>query len=194
MTSMYLFYIDENVSGATYKFYDENNNEIQPKIGSKISSYKKISENGSNADKYYFVLDLSIPNIYWDRSPIPVETPAINTNIGEGKRNTNSIFKHFPSYTLQKNSIWNICKELNLQNYLSYNDWYIPSKDELDILITNIKNNSLSLTNIDIQTNNYWCSSQRNSRIYTWYWDALDQQWYANYKTEEHSALVIRSI
>jgi len=67
--------------------------------------------------------------------------------LGSGKRNTELIIK-------QGGKAATLCAELNFEGF---SDWFLPSKDELDLMYKNLKQNNLG----DFSNNGrYWSSTQ----------------------------------
>jgi hypothetical protein len=82
------------------------------------------------------------------------ETGAINTEVGTGLQNTNAI-----------NSLNALGAAMNCSTYSQggYDDWYLPSKDELNIMYSyeTIINNTASLNGgSDFQNYWYWSSTE----------------------------------
>ena len=77
---------------------------------------------------------------------------STSTDIGTGNRNT-QIINRFLSNINEDGMITQLCTRLN---YNGYNDWFLPSKDELTWLYNNLAQNGLGgFANV-----RYWSSSQ----------------------------------
>jgi TolB-like protein len=86
---------------------------------------------------------------------------SISTAVGSGKRNTELIVERLRQLG-EDGSAAQVCVSLNFDGY---KDWFLPSKDELDLMYKNLKRKRLGgFSNI-----NYWSSSQANVIIYAWY-------------------------
>ena len=81
---------------------------------------------------------------------------ASNSNIGAGNQNTNLII----SECTESGIAAEICANLNLNNY---DDWYLPSKDELNLLYNNLHLNGLG---------GFTTGSAGN--ISGWYWSSTE--------------------
>ena len=92
------------------------------------------------------------------------------TSIGSGNLNTTNI-----EIDCETNgTAADICANLYLSGY---NDWYLPSKDELDLMYQNLKRGS-SLNNLGGFSNaDYWSSTQGNQSI------AWKQGFYGGYQS-----------
>ena len=78
-----------------------------------------------------------------------------STGVGTGLQNTESILNYCPTS--------NIAAEYCAYNTLGgYTDWFLPSKDELNLMYLNIgQGNALGLANIGVFNNSfYWSSTQ----------------------------------
>jgi hypothetical protein len=73
---------------------------------------------------------------------------ADGTSIGEGKQNTADILKA----SIDTNSAAYFCDTLTLGGY---SDWFLPSKNELNILRLNLYNNGFG----NFENNGYWSST-----------------------------------
>jgi len=60
------------------------------------------------------------------------EAAKTDTSIGSGKTNTEMLFEANPT---DSGSAPNVCAELTVKGY---DDWFLPSKDELSLLFTNL--------------------------------------------------------
>ena len=94
-----------------------------------------------------------------------VTTGASGTAIGTGKSNTTKIAQEQG----QGNYAARLCNDLILNGY---NDWFLPSKEELNILYQNKKL-------IEMSTDFYWSSSEYNNN-YAWYYYFGGSQHYGN--------------
>jgi len=83
-------------------------------------------------------------------------TGATATAIGTGNANTNTIVasQGAGSYAAK------LCADLVLN---TYSDWYLPSKDELNLMYVNLKSNSMG----GFAASSYWSSSE-NYNYYAW--------------------------
>jgi hypothetical protein len=81
------------------------------------------------------------------------------TAVGAGKQNTQAIVQHLGR---ERKGAAKLCSELV---FGGYNDWFLPSKDELELMYTNLKQKGLGgfLNTI------YWSSSHKNDGV--WYQD-----------------------
>ena len=79
---------------------------------------------------------------------------ASNSNIGAGNQNTNLII----SECTESGIAAEICVNLNLNNY---DDWYLPSKDELNLLYNNLHLNGLG-------------GFTTGTGSYGWYWSSTE--------------------
>jgi TolB-like protein len=73
------------------------------------------------------------------------------TRVGYGKNNTKEIISKL-SETGQKNKAAQLCLLFSVN---TYNDWFLPSKDELDLLYKNLKTKGLG----ELKNDWYWSSS-----------------------------------
>lgn len=116
-------------------------------------------------------------------------TNIINTNIEAGLENTNSLI----TLNLQpKESEWYVIwdKVTEARNKIGSNKWFVPSKDELNLIYENKNNlNNLSLNNTS--TCFYWSSSEYTSNVgyYAWGQYFLSGFQYYYYK-DSHSIRV----
>jgi len=77
----------------------------------------------------------------------PVGTSAQGTAIGTGQANTTAIIAQVDHYT----SAAKLCDDLEIINITTYDDWFLPSKDELALMYTN---------GIVGGSGDYWSSSE----------------------------------
>lgn len=130
-----IFYIDDNASGASYTFYDENGNEIQSvSVGDEPYAYKV---NGTpSADKYY----IANPNILGDgkwrpgtsTSTVSPVTSDYTGAIGTGKLCSEEAMSALDGALVQSSeTVWYAVNQINNAAGAVASDWYLPSKDEL---------------------------------------------------------------
>jgi hypothetical protein len=79
--------------------------------------------------------------------------------VGSGKRNTELIVERLKQWG-ESGRAAQLCTSLNFDGY---NDWFLPSKDELDLMYKNLKQKGLGSLNDTW----YWSSSQGSSS-YSW--------------------------
>ena len=94
------------------------------------------------------------------------DIPGTKIEIGSGKKNTDIIADSLTSLG-QVGTAAQLCKELNVNGY---NDWFLPSMDELTAMMINLHMRGLG--GFGKSTNRgwyYWSSSQLNSASFAWY-------------------------
>ncbi|GHU46722.1 hypothetical protein FACS1894200_00860 [Spirochaetia bacterium] len=82
------------------------------------------------------------------------------TTVGSGKRNTQVIVEQLDKLGESGNAA-QMCASLSFDNY---NDWFLPSRDELDLLYNNLKAKGLG----DFEDSVYFSSSQYSSGKTAW--------------------------
>jgi len=101
-----------------------------------------------------------------------------STEIGSGKRNTQIIID-FLKTAGENGKAAQLCANLN---FGGYNDWFLPSKDELDLIYRNLISRNMgnfrTTTDRTNETHIYWSSSQYNSYV-SWFQNFNDG--YQNY-------------
>jgi len=116
----------------------------------------------------------------------------ISEDIGSGKSNTTSIINQLAS-NREKRKAAQLCSKLNINDY---NDWFLPSKDEL---------NELYKYNINVgrvggfSSDWYWTSSGFSDNDYLWNWNNRTWvQYFGNGNQEYHftrnSELNVRAV
>ncbi|MDR3302273.1 MAG: DUF1566 domain-containing protein [Spirochaetaceae bacterium] len=88
----------------------------------------------------------------------PDGVPGTATGIGAGKANTQIIVTKYPT---PSNYAANCC---DAYVYGLFDDWFLPSKDELNLMWTNLKRLDL----VPFNGISYWSSSQSNT-YFSWY-------------------------
>lgn len=106
------------------------------------------------------LMDTTSPTIPWSIvNNYPSSAIVSNTDIGAGYSNTDTILKYFDSLP---NSA-SICKAYNGGGYT---DWYMPSKDELNMMFLNLAARGYG----NFSLTNYWSSSDLvfDTKSYAW--------------------------
>jgi hypothetical protein len=78
------------------------------------------------------------------------------TSVGTGKQNTRLIIDALQE-SGESGKAAQLCAALDVNGY---KDWFLPSKDELDLMYKNLKAKELGEFSMDWITNSYWSSSQ----------------------------------
>jgi len=126
------------------------------KIGNKgpaggIIFYDKGSF--SNGWRYMEASPVNLGNVQWGLDNVDVST---KTGIGEGKQNTELIIAELNKKG-ETGRAAQLCRAYTLNRY---NDWFLPSKDELNELYK-------QRSHLGITSGNFWSSSQVN-RNFAW--------------------------
>jgi len=82
------------------------------------------------------------------------DIPGTGTAIGSGRRNTQLIVERLQQLG-ESSRAAQVCANLNFDGF---NDWFLPSKDELDLMYKNLKQRGLG----GFGSGYYWSSSQYN--------------------------------
>ena len=81
--------------------------------------------------------------------PMGLDVPGTSKGLGSGRSNTDLILAATPGIETAAS----VCRDLNLNGY---NDWYLPSRDDLSLMYQNVHTQNLG--NFSYQF--YWSSSQ----------------------------------
>jgi len=127
-----------------------------------------------------------------------VKWGALSTNItgtsveiGTGKQNTQIIISRLNQLS-ETGKAAQVCNNLN---YNGYNDWFLPSKNELDLMYQNLKKNNLGGFSNDYLDCGYWSSSQADSgNVWLQYFDDGTQNsegtWSSLFSNKDYSIRV----
>ena len=173
-----IFYIDETADGV-YEFYDINENLIHNvKVGDRPYAYRVVTP--GTKDKYYVYHDELYTSLAWGMSGTP--TGATGTEIGTGKSNTAKLLA--TDAVSSTNTIWYKLQQIRNASTGDCNDWFVPSKDEIEKLRLAV--NSGSITGGAIAESSYegsvfknqylWSSSEYSSNN-AWFWNSYNQIW-----------------
>jgi hypothetical protein len=106
-----------------------------------------------------------------------------NTGVGFGKRNTEIIVERLKALG-ESGKAAQVCVNLNFDGY---KDWFLPSKDELNLMYTNLKQKGLG----GFSNNWYWSSSQygNNSAWLQRFSDGYQNDYYNKNSTDSVRAV-----
>lgn len=185
-----IYYID-NSSDGEYKFYDKNRSEIQDpskavyyeviKIGSKPKYYVVDTKTGLTGPYRWCHMDQDLG--------------IKGTSIGDGKHNTQVALDAPDSSVYKDHNLWDEVRKHNSDAVSGQSDWFIGSKDEIEVLIKS------GLVNKWFEKKKgkkrdyilIWSSSERDHPNLVWYWDEKINKWYRQIKDWGCSACFIRS-
>ena len=189
-----IYYIDDTADG-TYLFYDVGGNPIpEVSVGSTPRSYTVLT--AGSKDKYYVYHDKLYTSLTWGKSGIT--TGATGTAIGTGKSNTAILLA--TNVVSSTSTIWYQLQQIRNASTGGCNDWFVPSKDEIEKLRLAV--NSGSITEGTIAGSSYeesvfkrkylWSSSEYTNEN-TWCWSTHYQDWRAFGKYNDYSVFFARA-
>ena len=142
-------------------------------------SYCKVLTAGSK-DKYYVYHDAIYDSLTWGMSG--TTTGATGTEIRTGKSNTAKLLA--TNAVSSTNTIWYKLQQIRNASTGGCNDWFVPSKDEIEKLRLAV--NSGSITGGAIAGSSYagsvfkskylWSSSEYSAQT-VWLWNYYGQRW-----------------
>ena len=121
------------------------------------------------------------------------DVAGTGTAIGSGKRNTQLIAEHLRSKG-ESGRAASLCASLDFDGI---KDWFLPSKDELDLMYKNLAQKGLGnfVTRADNTnyTHYYWSSSQNSNNFVAWgqYFNNVGQ--FNNFKDNTSSVRAVRA-
>jgi hypothetical protein len=150
-------------------------------------SYSPFTPQWSDWSDEYFYDEPYFDDPYSDEYYVLPITPVTSEVIGSGKQNTQSIVEYL-NLIRWGNCAAQICAAMDINGY---KDWFLPSKDELDLMYKNLKLKGLG----GFSNNWYWSSS---SSLYNnegvWIQDFSDgEQLLYNNNTFTTSVRAVRS-
>ena len=154
----------------------EKSNYVQYKIGSEgegggivfyVSEEGFVVYDGKGGQKICHCLEMSKPTLglsTW----APEKSDFINTisekSLGYGKSNTYKILNYYKNSNLsEENCAAYRCSVYSTEK-ASAGEWFLPSRDELDLMYKSMKEAAVS----DATINWFWSSSE-NTSDYAWY-------------------------
>lgn len=135
-----IFYIDATADG-TYEFYDTDGNIVENVgVGDKPYAYKTVTP--GTRDKYYIYHDELYDNLRWTYykdGAYVFEFTGTSNGIGTGKTNTEIVMtKDNGAYVTNDSNglptIWYQLQQVRNAKTGGCDDWFIPSKDEIEEL------------------------------------------------------------
>ncbi len=205
-----IFYIDDTADGV-YEFFDADGNLIKDiKVGDK-PYYYRVLEKGAK-DKYYVYHDEMHMAKRWtylkDESFAYDAINLLGKRIGKGKTNTEIMMARDNGAYVTANSsglptIWYQLQQARLTKVGGCNDWFVPSKGEVEALRLAIKSGSIIggeiagasyKESIFSKSGGYyiWSSSEASSQD-AWNWNYYHQYWYGYYKDRNFSVFFARA-
>jgi TolB-like protein len=111
------------------------------------------------------------------------DVPGTGTVVGTGKRNTELIVERLRQWG-ESGRAAQLCASLNFDGY---NDWFLPSKDELDLMYKNLKQKGLG----GFGSSWYWSSSQYTNATWIHYFGDGRQDYHHKHNT--HAVRAVRA-
>ena len=200
-----IFYIDDTADGE-YQFFDVDGSLIENvQVGDRPYAYKVVSP--GSKDKYYVYYDKLYEGLwtYYKSDGYVLESLDTSNSVGSGKTNTEVVMAKDNGAYIAENpgwhpTIWHQLQQARLTKVGGCNDWFIPSKYEIDELRLAIKSGNItggiiagSSYEVSIFTYKWLWSSSEYTSLYAWYWGYDGQDWYTNVKNGSTSVFFIRA-
>ena len=187
-----IFYIDSSADGV-YEFYDINGELISNvAVGDKPYSYKVITP--GSKDKYYILHDELYDSLRWTyykNSSYVYTSLGTGAAIGTGKSNTATVLAADDGAYVTANSngyptIWYKLQQTRDAFTGGNNDWFIPSKLEIEEL------RKAGLMESGFKNKYIWSSSEYSSQS-AWTWFCNSQFWNSSNKYGNLSVFFARA-
>ena len=205
-----IFYIDDTADGI-YEFFDADENPIKDvKVGDRPHAYR-IVDKGTN-DKYYVYHDEMHMAKRWtyfkDESFVFDAIDLLGKGIGKGKTNTEIMMARDNEAYVTANSsgcptIWYQLQRARDAKVSGCDDWFVPSKNEIEALRIAIKSGSITggeiagalyEESIFSKSGGYYLwSSSENSSQSAWLWNYYYQIWGSSSKNNSYSVFFARA-
>ena len=202
-----IFYIDDTADGI-YEFFDADGNLMKDiKVGDRPCTYRIIAK--GTKDKYYVYYDEMYTSKRWtyykDRAYVYDTISSLGLEIGSGKTNTATMMARDNGAYVTADSdgyptIWYQLQQTRLAKASGCDDWFIPSKNEIELLRIAIE--SRIITGGTIAGSSYeesvfndsyvWSSSEYSSQN-AWSWSYGSQNWYNYSKGIYDSVFLVRA-
>lgn len=189
-----IFYIDDKADGI-YEFFDVDGNLIENvQVGDRPYAYKVVSP--GSKDKYYVYYDKLYEGLwtYCKSDDYVLESLDTSNSVGSGKTNTEVVMARDNGAYIAMDfaghsTIWHQLQQARLIKVGGCNDWFIPSKYEIDELRLAVESGSITGGTVagssykeSIFTYKWLWSSSEYSSQYAWSWGSNGQYWYGSYK------------
>jgi hypothetical protein len=110
--------------------------------------------------------------------------PGTSAALGSGKENTQAVVDYLRGIG-EYGTAAQLC---TLLNFNGYSDWFLPGKDELNLMYVNLNQKGLA----GFQDNWYWSSTQYSSN-YAWRQRFSDGGQYRGFKDSTHFVRAVRA-
>ena len=201
-----IFYIDNTADGI-YEFFDADGNQIKKvKIGDRPYYYRVVKKDP--ADKYYVYHDEVYDGSRWNYRKGRWDVyGALNTSEGirSGKANTEKVMSKDSGAYITRDSrglptIWYQLQQVRNAKAGNCDDWFVPSKDEIEKLRLAVKSGGVSGGTIAgssyeesiFKKRNIWSSSEYSDQ-FAWIWDYGYQNWYYSSMNTSYSVFFARA-
>ena len=200
-----IFYIDDTADGI-YEFFDVDGSLIKNvQVGDRPYAYKVVSP--GSKDKYYVYYDKLYEGLwaYRKSDDYVLESLGTSNNVGSGKTNTEVVMaKDNGAYIAEDPdwhpTIWYQLQQARLTKVGGCDDWFVPSKYEIDELRLAVESGDItggiiagSLYNNSVFTYKWLWSSSEYSSQYAWSWNSNFQYWNYYYKGSHYSVFFTRA-
>ena len=146
-----IFYIDDTADGI-YEFFDADGNPIKDvKVGDRPHAYRIVAK--GTKDKYYVYHDEMYTSKRWtyckDGAYVYDAIGSLGSGIGRGKTNTEIMMAHDNGAYVTTNpgrcpTIWYQLQQVRNDKVGGCDDWFVPSKGEVEALRLAIKSGSIT--------------------------------------------------
>lgn len=197
-----IFYIDD-AAGGEYQFFDAEGNVIENAgVGDRPYAYRVIRK--GSKDKYYVYHDELCEGRWSNREDdedeiSENESLGTSEDTGSGRTNTGIAMATSGSFGRYP-TIWYRLQQIRNVKAGGCNDWFIPSKDEVEKLRLAIKSGSITGGTIARSSydasafgNKYLWSSSEYSSQSVWLWSPFYHLWGGYYKYGDSFVFFIRA-
>lgn len=202
-----IFYIDDTADGI-YEFFDADGNLMKDiKVGDRPCAYRIIAK--GTKDKYYVYYDEMYTSKRWtyskDGAYVYDTIGSLGSGIGSGKTNTATMMARDNGAYVTADAkgyptIWYQLQQTRLAKAGGCDDWFIPSKNEIEALRIAIKSGIITGGTIagssykeSIFTNEWLWSSSELSAQDAWLWYYSYQSWGYDFKYYGSSVFFTRA-
>lgn len=192
-----IFYIDPDDNGAVYHFFDQHGEEIEVGIGDSPFAYTVTGT--PTKDKYYVFYPSAYTSkrwTYYSNGEYVYNSLGTQDGVGKGRANTTLVMAADDGAYVTNDSngvatIWYALSQMNTNKIGGCDDWFVPSKAEVEKIRTakDADNNAITT----LFTNTYIWSSSEYSAQYAWYWRYDNQTWYSNVKSDNYALVGVRA-